>query len=110
MQWMIIQKMVSFMKGLVDTSSTYSMKRFNAMKVFDVMLMLTIIDALYNKVLQIEVLSAWIMAGLSLHGIATYDKKIDAKKDVEIIKANKDLDLNVKVETKEIKNNENKLV
>ncbi|MBP8113817.1 MAG: hypothetical protein KAY50_00600 [Chitinophagaceae bacterium] len=104
MQWIIIQKMVAFLKGLVDPYNTYSMKRFNAMKVIDVMLILTVLDAMYNKVLRIEVLGAWITAGLTLHGITILDKRIDARKEVEMEKAKKDLDLNVKVETKETKN------
>lgn len=105
MKFPLIEMMKNFLKGLVDRNNTYSMKRWNAMKIFDVMLMLTIADFIFNNFVIHEYLFyGWITTGLALLGITTFDKRIDARKEIEMEKAKKDLDLNVKLETKETKN------
>lgn len=104
MNWPFLTTQINFLKGLLDRGNTYSMKRWNAMKIWDIMLMLTIADAIYHKNLDIDKLIVWVGAALSLQGITTLDKRIDARKEIEMEKAKKDLDLNVKLETKETKN------
>ncbi len=101
MNWPFIKAQVNFLKGLLNPQNDYSMKRWNAMKISDVMLILTIVDTIFNDfTLRLELYYGWIGASLALHGITTWDKRIDSKKEVEMIKANKELDLNVQVETK----------
>lgn len=102
MNFPIIAAMINFLKGLVNTGSTYSMKRWNAMKIFDVMLMLTIADFAFNNFVIREFLFyGWIATGSALLGITTFDKRIDARKEIEMEKAKKDLDLNANIQINE---------
>jgi len=104
----IIEKVQGLIRGLIDKHNTYSAKRWTAMWITFVMLVLTVFDFIYNNcVLRDWILYTWAGILTGLFGQTLLDKRMDKRAEVEMVKANKDLDLNVKMETKETKN-ENK--
>ena len=87
----IINKCQSLIKGLLDKENTYSSKRWTAMIIIAVLLILIIVDFIFNeyKLRQCVAKLLSFLAG-GLFGITLMDKHLNNKSEANIAKIKND--------------------